>query len=132
MRQTSHENNGSCSFSLLPKLHNLIFPHMSLEPLELPPLHWIPSECLQVSEFVCRPFKRMTRFPATLCLTWSDEQSSHCFSLTDVGTFLTDTGPLGWRAWCGTGAPPSLEGISITEVFLLVFNHNLWFWGQPI
>lgn len=41
----------------------LNLPCMTVAPLELLPLYWRPGKCLQVSDFVCSPFKRASVFP---------------------------------------------------------------------
>lgn len=57
------------------KAHNSVFPRISLVPLKLPPLPQRRDECLQVSEFMCRPFKNVSEFPAAYHLAKLDRQS---------------------------------------------------------
>lgn len=57
------------TLALIMNPQNLVFPCMSLAPLELPPLCESP-EWGPVRESVCRPFKRISRFPGAFHLTW--------------------------------------------------------------
>lgn len=110
------------------KPHNSVFPLMSLASLTLRLLPWRPDECLQVSEFVCGPFKNVSGFPATVHLTRLDRV------LTDFHNQMLWE-PLSTEHWAGetgVGLGPLSQGwgTSTTEVSLLAFNHYLWGWGS--
>ena len=85
---------------------------------------WVPvSPCVS-------PLKGMPGIPEALCLsqTWS----LLVFITRSYGTSLSDTGTLGWGAWCRAGPPRSSGENSAAEISLQIFNCHTWVWDQPV
>lgn len=131
--RAQQRNSGAWQMPFCPhmKLDNSAPPHMSLVPFDLLPQCW--SSALvspSVSKCRCGPFKRNAwdfSSPVSLSATIpTDFQSQKLwgllFPLLDswAGNFDMGLGPL------------SPHGILYTEIFLLILNHHVWEWDQPI
>lgn len=117
-RRAKHRNNGGCPSS--PLRMSPCGPHpeatkqslsLSLVPLEPLALHRAQGKCLQRSESVCRPFKRMFGFLAAFHLTQMNE------IFTDFHSqMFPDTGALGWGTSVELGFLHSSGGTSAAEI----------------
>lgn len=104
---------------------------MSPSPPNCSPSTGAQSECLKVSEYVCRLLKRTPVFPAAFNLTRMvgipDDFCSHMlWGLLFLAFLLQDWEP-------GVGPRPLTLQARLPQLrFLLILNHHTWVWQQPI
>ena len=92
-------------------LDSSVLPSLPLVPFELLSRCW-SSQGVSLNKFVWGFFKRNYLGPQKFL---SPTQSLLVFESEVMGTYLPDTGPLGWVACCGAGTPCSRD---ITPEFL--------------
>lgn len=109
---------GGVGGGLALKLTTLFLSMFIWSLLSLCPSARARGECLQVSNSVHRPFKRMFGFPAAFWLTQAEGWKPWWFSQLEVlWAPLPCTGTLSWEAWCR---------------HQLILNLQMWVWGQPV